>query len=224
MKNTKEYSAKIRKLYLSLKKEYPRPHKVSYEEPLDAIVYALVSQSITEPAAQAAMKRFADYFVDLNDLRVSRIEEIVEALAVDGDIAKNIAVNLVAVLKAVFEKFNVVNLEVLRKMAKRPARQMLEKFVGDNRFVIDYCMLTALRGHAIPLTNQMIEFLKSCRLVDPEASHEEIEGFLARQVSAANAYEFYSLLRRWCEAGKMEFGRAKPKTKARPKAAAKEKS
>ncbi len=102
-------------------------------------------------------------------------------------------------------------------MAKRPARSMLEKFVGDNRFVIDYCMLTALKAHAIPLTDQMIEFLKSNQLVDPEAGHEEIEGFLARQVSAESAYEFYMLLRRGCETGKIEQAKAKAKTAKKTK-------
>ena len=215
MKNSKEYSAKMKKLYLALKKEHAKPHKVSYDEPLDAIVYAIVSQNITESAANSAMKRLRDYFIDLNDLRVSRIEEIVEQL--DGEVAaaKSTAVALVALLRAIFEKFNMVTLEVVKKMAKKPARQMIGKFVVDNRFVVDYCMLTALKGHAIPLTNQMIITLKAGGLADPEASHEEIEGFLARQVSAENAYEFYTLLRRWCERGKIEqVKEAKPKAKA----------
>lgn len=216
MKNSKEYSAKIRKLYLAMKKEHPKTHKVSYDEPLDAVVYGIVSQNITEQASQAAMKRFRDYFVDLNDLRVSRVEEIAETLGVDILLGKSIAVSLLAVLRAVFEKFNMVGLEALKKMPKRPARQMLEKFVGNNRFVLDYCMLTALHGHAIPLTNQMLESLKTNQLVDSEANHEEIEGFLARQVSAENAYEFYTLLRRWCETGKIE--QDKPKTKSARKA------
>ncbi len=217
MKNSKEYSTKIRKLYLSLKKESPKVRKVSYEEPLDAVVYGIVSRNITEQEAHAAMKKFSDYFVNLNDLRVSRVEEIVETLGVDIQLGKNIAVNLLAVLKAVFEKFNVTSLETLKKMAKRPARSVLEKFVGDNRFVIDYCMLTALKAHAIPLTDQMIEFLKSNQLADPEAGHEEIEGFLARQVSAENAYEFYMLLRRGCETGKIEQAKAKAKTAKKTK-------
>jgi endonuclease III len=186
--------------------------KVFYEEPLDAVVYAVISRDITDQASQAAIKRFNDYFVDLNDLRVSRVEEIVEMLGVDIQAGKNIAVSLLAVLKAVFEKFNTTSLEALKKMPKRPARTMLEKFIGDNRFGIDYCMLTALKGHAIPLTNQMIEFLKSNQLVDAEADHEEIEGFLARQVSAENACEFYTLLRHFCEGGKIE--QAKPKARA----------
>ena len=211
MKNSKEYSGKIQKYYLSLKKKYPKPHKVSYDEPLDAVIYAFISQNIAENAAQAASKRFSEYFVDLNDLRVSRVEEIVEVLGVEGAVGKSIGLSLLSVLRAIFEKFNIVSFESLKKMSKRPARQLLEKFVVDNRFVVDYCMLTALRGHTIPLTGQMIEFLKTNSFVDAQASHEEIEGFLARQVSAQIAYEFYFLLRRGSEAGKLSPSRAAAK-------------
>jgi hypothetical protein len=201
MKNSKEYSAKLRKLYLSLRRRYPKPRKVAYTEPVDALVYAIVSENITETAAQAAMKKFADYFVDLNDLRVSRIEEIVEMLALDDvAVAKEIAFKLAAVLKSVFNKFNMVCLESLKKMSKKPARQFLEKFIGENHvFVVDYCMLTALHGHAVPLTKKMIEYLRTNHLVHPGADLQEIAGFLERQISADNAYEFYSLLRRCSE-------------------------
>jgi hypothetical protein len=48
----------------------------------------------------------------------------------------------------------------------------------------------------------MIEYLRSNELVHAGADEREIEGFLARQVSAENAYEFYSLLRRQSEARK----------------------
>jgi ribosomal protein S13 len=41
----------------------------------------------------------------------------------------------------------------------------------------------------------MIGYLKGNKLVDPEADEQEIEGFLTRQISAKNAYEFYALLR-----------------------------
>jgi hypothetical protein len=96
----------------------------------------------------------------------------------------------------------MVSLKALYKMSKRPAKGFLEKIDGTNRFVVDYCMLTSLHGHAIPLTKKMIEYLRSNELVHEGADEREIEGFLARQVSAENAYEFYSLLRRQSEARK----------------------
>ncbi|MFA5251221.1 MAG: hypothetical protein WC454_01375 [Phycisphaerae bacterium] len=202
MKNGKDYSKKVQKLYRSLKHKYPAVQKVTYEEPVDALVYAIVSAELSEPAAQSAINKLAEHFVDWNDLRISRVEEIAEAIGPEVSAARNIASAITAALRTVFSKYNMVSLKALSKMSKRPAKAFLEKIEGVNRFAVDYCMLTSLHGHAIPLTKKMIDYLKSSDLAHAEADEEEIEGFLARQVSSENAYEFYSLLRRESEAHK----------------------
>ncbi|MCK4752537.1 MAG: hypothetical protein KAS75_03755 [Planctomycetes bacterium] len=202
MKNSKEYSKKVGRLYRSLKRKYPKVKKVTYDEPVDSLIYAIVSERMKENATQSAVKKFADYFVDLNELRVSRIEEIVEVLAVEKSIAKDIAMTLTNALGSVFGKYNTVSLIALKKIGKRPAKQVLEEMEGVSRFVVDYCMLTSLQGHAIPLTEKMIDYLKGEELVHPDADEQEIEGFLTRQVSAQKAYEFYALLRRHSELSK----------------------
>lgn len=202
MKNSKEYSKKIRELYRSLKAKHPKVKKVTYDEPADAVVYAIVGENMNGPATESAIKRFADYFIDLNDLRVSQVEEILQVLGEDTPATKDIASNLIKALKAVFDGYNSVSLESLKKIGKRPARQVLEKMDGISRFVVNYCMLASLQSHAIPLTKRMIEYLRNNQLADPDADEQQIEGFLAKQISADNAYEFYVLLRRRSESRK----------------------
>jgi endonuclease III len=202
MKNGKEYSKKVQKLYRSLKRNSPAVQKVTYEEPVDALVYAIISTELSEATAQSAIKRLAENFVDWNDLRISRAEEIIEALGPEVSAARDIASALTAALRTIFSKYNMVSLKALYKMSKRPAKVFLDKIDGTSRFVVDYCMLTSLHGHAIPLTKKMIEFLKSNELVHAEANEEEIEGFLAKQISAENAYEFYAFLRHQSETRK----------------------
>jgi endonuclease III len=204
MKNSKEYSSKVHKLYRSLKRKYPKVQIAEYDEPVDALVYAIISENMSEASAQSVIKRFTDYFIDWNDLRVSRQEEIIEMLGSDTPAARDIASSLNKVLWLVFGKYNMVSLEAMCKMSKRPAKQALEKMEGTSRFVVDYCMLTSLHGHAIPLTKNMIEYLRSNELVHPEANEEGISGFLARQISAENAYEFYYLLRLQSESHRPE--------------------
>lgn len=220
MKNSKEYSQKVHKLYRSLKRKYPKVKKVCYDEPTDAFVYAIISENISEKAAQSVIKKFADYFVDWNDLRVSLVEEIIEVLGSDTPATRELASALTTALRAIFNKYNTVSLEPLKKIGKRPAREALEKINGTSRFVLDYCMLTALGGHAIPLTNRMVEFSKTNQLVYPDADTQQIEGFLARQISTETAYEFYVLLRRQSEstrAGTKKTAARKVKTKATAK-------
>lgn len=220
MKNSQEYSKKISSLYRSLRSAQTGVKKVTYERISDALVYAIISENMDKSAADAAIKGFDDYFVDLNDLRVSRIEEIIEILGEDTPATRDIASRLVRALRTIFNEYNSTSLETLKKTGKRPAKQALEKIDGATRFAVNYCMLTSLQGHAIPLTQQMLEYLRNNELVHPEADEQEIEGFLAKRISASNAYEFYVLLRRESESPKLQLKRKaarRSKTKASKK-------
>jgi endonuclease III len=224
MKNSKEYSRNVQKLYRSLKRKYGRVQDVTYDEPVEALVCAIVSENITEKAARSAMRRFADYFIDLNDLRVSRPDEIVEVLGSDTPVTRDIALALSRALSAVFDKYNTVSLKSMKRIGKRPAKQALEKMNGVSPFVLNYCMVMSLEGHAIPLTRKMMDYLRSEELVHPGADEEEIEGFLARQISAESGYEFYALLRRASESYRPKRKTARiAKTKAAPKSEKKKK-
>jgi endonuclease III len=214
MKNSKEYAQEIRKLHRALKRKYPKPVQPAYEDPIEAVVYAILSAELTKPETEAALKRFSDYFVDLNDLRVSRAEEIVDLLGDDSPTGRDIAMSLTRALGSVYNKYHTVSLRSLTKIGKKPARQILEKFNGVTEYVIDYCMLTALQGHAIPLTRKMTHYLTGNNFVDPEADEQQIKGFLTRQISARNAYEFYTLLRK---AGESPAATRKKKVSAKEK-------
>lgn len=202
MKNSKQYAQSIQKLYRSLKRKGPKVKKVKYEDIIESLIHAIVLEYMTESASNAAFKKFGDYFVDYNDMRVSRPEEIVEMLGEDTEATRKIAVNIIRVMGVIFRKYNSLNLDSLKKVGKRQAKALLEKFDGVSKFCVDYCMLTALDGHAVPLTENMTAFLKENELVAPESDDADIEGFLTRQISAKNAYEFYSLLRRQSESPK----------------------
>lgn len=216
MKESKEYSKKVNKLYSSLKRKQ-KVQKAVYDEITNALVYAIVSSELNESAAQSAIKKLTDYFVDWNDLRVSRIEEIIEVLGEETPSAKEIASALTTALRSIFSKYNMVSLDALHKMSKRAARAALEKIEGTSRFAVDYCMLTSLQGHAIPLTQKMIEYLRSNDLVHPETDEAEIESFLARRIPASKAYEFYYLLRRRSESGRKKKVVIETETKSKTK-------
>ena len=64
-------------------------------------------------------------------------------------------------------------------------------------------MLTALKGHAIPLTGRMIEYLRAGDYICPDSNEKDVTSFLERQITASNAYNFYFLLRRASESNKV---------------------
>ena len=202
MKNSKEYAQKMKKLYKSLRaNNSAKVQQPEYEDPTEAMVFAAISEFATISGAKSISRRMSEHFVDLNDLRVAPREEVLEILGDSSFDARQTASQLNKVLNNIFISYNTISLMALKKMGKRPAKQVIEK-ITDNYFVTEYCFLTALEGHSIPLTPSMVVCLKKDKLVYPDADADEIEGFLARQISAKNAYEFYSLLRGYCESRK----------------------
>ncbi|MFC1676044.1 hypothetical protein ACFL3G_03150 [Planctomycetota bacterium] len=213
MKDSKEYSKKIQSLYKTLKKKYAKPSKkLMHEQVIDAVICGIVSEHLNKKLVKAVIKRFKESFVDWNDLRVSLDEEVLDAIGRDNTESKKIVAALTISLNAVFNQYNSVDLEELKKTGKRLAKQELEKIDGLTGFVIDYVMLTALAGHAIPLTKKMLEYLKTNELVHPQADEQEVSGFLVRQIPAAKGYEFYELLRHQSEK-KAKAGKKKGKAK-----------
>ena len=199
MKNSKKYAQKIKKLYASLKKTGVKVVKPTYDDPIDAMVYAVISQRMKKSFANTAHKRCMNYFVDLNDLRVSRPVEICSIFGKDTAETRRAASTLIRVLTAVYDQQHNISLQLLSKAGKRQAKQDIEELDGITHFVVSYCVVTAFQGHAIPLTDRMIDFLQSHEMVSPGASQEEIEGFLNKQVAAKDGYEFYELLRKESE-------------------------
>lgn len=222
MKNSKEYGKKISKLYRSLKKKHGKVKKVVFDEPAEAIVYAIVSESMRESEAKTIVKKMGKYFVDLNDMRVSRVGEFVEVIGSSASSAEKTALKLGKFLSAIYTKYDVVSLESLKETGKRQAKKDLEDLGILSRFAINYCFLTALSGHAIPLTEKMFNYLRACELVHPDSSDDDIEGFLERQVTAANGFEFYSLLREESDKSKKKLKKT-AKKKAKKKATTKKK-
>jgi endonuclease III len=222
MKNSKEYAQRLQKLYRGLKRAHAKVDPVGYEDPVDALIYGTISEKMSDSAARTAMAGFHKTFIDWNDLRVSRVEEIVEVFGKDTPAGRNTGAALTAALRAVFDTYHTVSLQTLKKIGKRPAKQMLEKMQGVSRFVVNYCMLTSLQAHAVPLTESMVEYLRTQEIVDPLAEEDDIEGFLTRQVAAKDGYEFYALLRRESETPKVA-KKTKKKTRRKTKKVAKAK-
>jgi hypothetical protein len=227
MKDSVTYSKEIRKLFRELKKKNPKVPKPDYDDPLEALVYAIISENADLSSSKKIAKKIKAHFVDLNDLRVSRTEEILDVLDSTSADTKKTANALRQALNAVFNKYDIVNLEALTETGKRQAKKVLEKFEGISIFAVDYCFMAALGGHAIPLTAKMLSYLRESELVHPESTDEEIAGFLERQISSSDGYRFYTLLRQETERGSKRAAKkaaAKTKKKSTKKKATKKRT
>jgi endonuclease III len=200
MKNNKEYGVKIDKFFRSVKSGQ-KVKPAEFSDPMDALIYGLISESATERQAKRVFKNLQSHFIDYNDLRVSRGEEVQEILEDTTPKGEQIAANLAKILSAVLDKYDGMSLKTIDAQGKRQARKELDELPGATRFAVNFCFLASLQGHAIPLTEPMLQFLKDHELVDPQIPQEEIETFLERHIPASHGWEFYELLRHAAETG-----------------------
>ena len=193
----------------SLKRGQSRIEKPTFDDPIDTIVFAIICEDFPEASARMLIKRIEKHFVNLNDLRVSRTEEIAEFLGGDSDIYKKLGETMTQALNSIFDKYNTMSLTVLDELGKRQAHKELGGFDGMSDFVARYCSTVSFGSHYIPLTEGMVEYLKEGGFVNPTADTRTIEGFLERKIKAADGFTFYALLRQESE---------KPRKKAKKKA------
>lgn len=195
MKKPPQYAQKIKKLYGALKKGAEKPKKAGYDDIVEALVFASLCQDCSESTAKTAMRKLQSHFVDNNDLRVARVEEIVEIIGSDLEHADKTAVKLTGMLNAVFQKYDSLVAENIVGTGKKGMKEVLDKLSGITDFVRSYVCLTSLGGHAVPLTDKMIEYFKTNSLVDPEWDTTQIYSFVEKQVSASEAFAFYTVIR-----------------------------
>ena len=199
MKNSKEYTQKTGKLYRLLKKKHGKVKRARYDEPIEGLVHAILSERMRETDAKRAIRKIKQHFVDFNDLRVSRTEEILDVLGGEDAEYKQTASSVTKILNALFNKYDTLDLSGLLEIGKRQARKELEEIEDMSKYVLDYVFLAVLHGHAIPLNEQMVDYLRTAECVHPESVVDEIGGFLVRQISASDGYEFYRLLKKESE-------------------------
>ena len=71
MKNSKKYSQKIKNLYSALKRGGEKVNRAEYEDPVEALVYAVLSEHLTESAANRFRNTGRTYRDWLPDFRNS---------------------------------------------------------------------------------------------------------------------------------------------------------
>jgi len=222
MKNNSQYIQNLKKLFSILKKGDEKPKKPAYHDPIEAIVFAVLCEESTESRAKAAFKKIQSHFVDFNDLRVARAEEIAEVIGRDIEESEKCAVRLTSLLNAIFQKYDCLLPEDLINTGKKGIKEILEKFNDMTGFISRYIMVTVFNSHAVPLTEKMIQYLKAYDAVESELENEQIVAFVERQISAVNAYTFYTLVRHDSELANPKaaqlLAEKKPKADKKPKA------
>lgn len=184
----------LTEIHTLLKRRYkPKPERdASRLSVLTAVVYGICHEDTTREQANQALSRFNDEFFDWNEVRVSSIPEIQEALAGLPDPEEK-ARRIRRFLRQLFSRTYGFNLEPLLKKPLKDALKVLKTYEAfESDFVTATVIQQALGGHAIPIDKSSQRVL--ARLGIGEMETPSLRAIVERAVPKNRGAEFAELI------------------------------
>ena len=159
MKNATKHAEELKSLLKRLSKDQ-KPEAREPQDPLKALVRAAMSFDVPDHRAEEAMRHIEKEFVDLNELRVATDLEIQELLGTRYPAIERRVAMITQSLNDIFEREHTMSLDRLKTVSKRDARQFLRELPDIHPFVEAYVMLYAFDGHAFPMDEETLDYLR----------------------------------------------------------------
>ena len=190
MRKGTEYARRLKKAYPKFRRsEAPSPPSEP-TDPTEQLIISVLAQDSTVGRARKALKQIHEDLTDLNELRVSTPAEVTESIGRHISRSVERSKVLLLLLNEVYRCEYVVNLDSLKSKGIREVKQYLDSLQGSTPYVVASIILWSLGGHALPVNDPTLAWLVKNELVDARASALEVQAFLERHVSAADAKSF----------------------------------
>ena len=181
------------KLAKALRAHY-KPIQTNVSRPLlEQVLFACCLENAPADVAERALARLVESAFDLNEIRVTTVAELAEALH-DLPDPSRAALSLRRVLQSVFESTYAFSLDHARKHSLAHGLKTLEGLHGIPPFVVHHVASTALGGHFIPLDRGALTALFLCGMItQQEYDTGKVPG-LERLIGKKAGVEFSSQL------------------------------
>ncbi len=184
----------VQNLMTAMKKRYKSAVPKHSHSLLETLIYAAILEDAPEDEASAAYDQLMKSFHDLNEIRVSTISEIEEALSPLPN-AGWPALRIREILQHTFEKFYRFDLEELKRKPVEQVEKHISKFKHATPFMKLYLIQNSLGTHAIPLDDKSRDLLAFLGVIEPQATIDAAAEDLKPIVRKADAHLFCHLVR-----------------------------
>lgn len=196
MKHGGDYARRLRHLFNRLIRKYGKPAPCEPSDPLTQMLIAILGGNTSHHKALAAFRKLREQMVDLNELRVTPVNELARTLSQLVPQPEIKAQRIIQVLNDIRRRHDTLDLSFLKQRGRREAREYLESLEGVDRATAASVTLFSLGGHAIPIDELRLAILRKEGVVDPAADLAEVQSFVERHIAASEAMAFAQLLDR----------------------------
>ncbi|MBY0587597.1 hypothetical protein K2X85_10490 [bacterium] len=157
---------------------------------IEHLLFGAVQESISYSRAIEAYAHLISHFHDLNELRVSHVNEVAGSLQSDLPDREIKAKRVIQILNFVFETTYSYDLEQMKKKPLKQAQKQLSKIQGTTPFVVNSVVQRCLGGHALPLDASMHSVLRLIGIADEGETSDQIQSNLEHLVPKAKGISF----------------------------------
>jgi endonuclease-3 len=161
----------VTQIFTSLRKHYD-PAEPEARPVLEQFLYAICREGATREQADQAFRNLRDRFYDWNEVRVSSVREVEEALE-DVPEAELRANRLISFLQEVFETTYSFDLESLHKKGLKQAAKQLSRYQAANDYAVAWVIQQSLGGHALPIDTPSLRVLRRLGLIEEDVADSE---------------------------------------------------
>lgn len=160
---------------------------------LEQLIFACCLEDSSAVDAMRAFAALEEQFFDWNEVRVSTVTELAEAMPMLSA-PREAATRVKKVLQSVFESAYSFDLEQFKKENLGAAVKKIQKYEGATPFVVAYVTQNALGGHAIPIGRGALESMYIVGVInEKEKAAYKVPG-LERAIPKSKGVEFGSLI------------------------------
>ena len=188
----------IASLIRKLDRAFPRTERVQ-RTPMDEFVLSFLLWEGISQRAEHALKRLLDGSLDLNELRVTRPDDLASIIGKTYPLAEERAERLHLALNDLYKREHAVSLDRVIAMTKRDGRKYIEELDGMVPYVAARISLFALDTHAVPIDDRTLRLLIEHEVVEPAATLDKAVGKLERHIKSTDAVQAHFLLQQWAE-------------------------
>ncbi|MGL4420706.1 MAG: hypothetical protein ACRCZF_08595 [Gemmataceae bacterium] len=169
--NTQQALAQLLKV---LEKSYdvapaPEPPRPVMEE----LIYAICREGVAPELADQAYTSLKQNFFDWNEVRVSTVLEVSEAIAMLPQAGAR-GQRIVEFLQELFEMTYEFSLTDLEKKGLKQAAKQLGRHQSVNAFAVAWVTQRSLGGHAIPLDEPTLAVLRKLGIIEEDQDDQEV--------------------------------------------------
>jgi endonuclease-3 len=180
------------------KKHQPAEHEA--RPVLEQFIYGICRESATRERADRAFRNLREHFFDWNEIRVSSVRELEEALSDLRDPEAR-AQRIISFLQEVFETTFSFDLDqTLQKKGLKQAAKHLSRYEAASDYVVAWVIQQSLGGHAIPLDPPTLRTARRMGLIETDGDDlETVRASLEHLIPKAKGPQFVEVVSRVAE-------------------------